>query len=48
MVEENRTGSRLANAEKEGVDRSEERDNGGRVIIRVRKERDEPQGDLFD
>jgi len=34
MVEENRTGSRLANAEKEGVDRSEERDNGGRVIGR--------------
>jgi len=31
-VEENWTGSRLTNTEKEGVERSEERGYGGRVI----------------
>jgi len=31
-VEENRTGSRLTNAEKESMERSEKRGNGGRLI----------------
>jgi len=31
-AEEDRTGSRLTNAEKEGMERSEERGNGGRVM----------------
>jgi hypothetical protein len=31
-VEEDRTGSRFAYAEKEGVERSKERRNGGRAI----------------
>jgi len=31
-VEANRTGSRVTNPEKEGMERSEDRGNGGRVI----------------
>jgi len=42
-VKEDQTGSRLANTEKEGVERSKERGNGGRVIGGP-SERDETGG----